>query len=155
TGTGAELYLTSSWGAATTVPLFSYAGATDIGQWVTVRVVASLSQRSMAAYVNGAQVAFLRNVVPDSTDVTQLRFTYHGSGTGNTATVLLDDVGVQFLNPLCEEDHNFGFDTEDDDTTALVNGQQIDTEFGNIFSITGSGNNNGPAIFDSSNPGPN
>lgn len=155
TTTGAELYVNANWGAEATLPLYSFAGATDIGQWVQVRVVASLSQRTMTAYVNGAEVAFLRNVVPDTTDVTRLRFTYHGSGSGNTSTVLVDDIGVQFLNPLCEEDHNFDFDTEDDDSTALVNGQQIDTEFGNIFTVSGSGSNQGPAIFDSSNPGPN
>jgi hypothetical protein len=56
------------------------------------------------------------------------------------------------------------FETEDDflpgPATPLVNGQKIDTEFGNLFTVTstvtGGGNGHlGPAIFDSSNPGPN
>ncbi len=155
--TGAELFLDGPWGTPTTVPLFSFAGATDVGQWVHIRVVASLAQRTMTAFVNGTEVAFLRNRVPDTTDVTRLRLAYHGSGSGNTATVLLDDVGVQFLNPLCQEDVNIDFTTEDDFATALVNGQDISTapEFGNILGISGTGTNNGPVIFDSSDPGPN
>jgi len=50
------------------------------------------------------------------------------------------------------------FETEDDFTTPLVNGQSISTppEFGNLVSITTAGLNSlGPAIFDSSFAGPN
>ncbi|NOY43551.1 MAG: PEP-CTERM sorting domain-containing protein [Planctomycetes bacterium] len=52
------------------------------------------------------------------------------------------------------------FSTEDDDATPLVNGQAIDTEFGNLFTITstvdgGGAGHLGPAIFDSTDPGPN
>ncbi len=51
--------------------------------------------------------------------------------------------------------YTLDFSTEDDFVTPLGNGQKIDTEFGNLVTITGTGANNGPAIFDSSNPGPN
>jgi hypothetical protein len=47
------------------------------------------------------------------------------------------------------------FDTEDDLATPLANGQKIDDEFGALVTITGSGVNWGPAIFDSTVGGPN
>lgn len=56
------------------------------------------------------------------------------------------------------------FETEDDflpgPATPLVNGQAIDSEFGNIFTmtstVTGGGSGHlGPTIFDSNTPGPN
>lgn len=49
------------------------------------------------------------------------------------------------------------FETEDDFTTPLVNGQDVSTppEFGNLVAITSSGANAGAAIFDSTPFGPN
>lgn len=49
------------------------------------------------------------------------------------------------------------FQSEDDFTTVLVNGQTISSppEFGNLVSITSSGPNAGAAIFDSTPGGPN
>jgi hypothetical protein len=57
-------------------------------------------------------------------------------------------------DPTCV---NVDFETEDDFATALVDGQDLSTppEFGNLFDISGSGANQGPAIFDSSAGGPN
>ena len=49
------------------------------------------------------------------------------------------------------------FETEDDMSTPLVNGQDISSppEFGNIVSISGSGSNASAAVFDSNPGGPN
>ena len=50
------------------------------------------------------------------------------------------------------------FSTEDDGVTPLVNGQAIDDEFGNLFTITSDDatmDHNGPAIFDTDPAGPN
>jgi len=47
------------------------------------------------------------------------------------------------------------FETEDDFTTPLGNGQHIDTEFGNLVRISGAGANAGPTIFDTTPGGPN
>jgi len=49
----------------------------------------------------------------------------------------------------------FDFETEDDFSTPLVNGQHLDTEFGALVSITSSGMNAGLGIFDSTVGGPN
>ncbi len=49
---------------------------------------------------------------------------------------------------------NIDFTTEDDFVTPLGNGQIIDTEFGNVFTVSSSGPNAGPAIFDTT-PGVN
>jgi len=157
TSSGAELFLTSAWGEPVTAPLFAYAGATDVGQWVTVRVVASLSDNTMTGFVNGTKVAFLRNRVPETTDVRKLRFSYHGSGAGNIASILLDDMGVAFLSPTCDQTFTFDFDTEDDLTTPLGNGQDLTTppEFGVRFNLSAAGSNLGATTFDSTPGGPN
>jgi hypothetical protein len=51
--------------------------------------------------------------------------------------------------------YTLDFETEDDFTTPLGNGQAIDTEFGNLVIISGAGANLGPATFDSTTGGPN
>jgi len=157
TPTGAELFVTSVWGTETTAQLYTFSGTTDVGQWVDLRVVSSLTYRTLRAFVNGTEVAMVRTHAPDTTDVTRQRFSYHGSGIGNTTSILLDDVGVAFLNPLCIEDLTIDFSTEDDFETVLVNGQAITDppEFGDEVGFNGSGANNGAAIFDSTPGGPN
>jgi hypothetical protein len=154
---GAELFVNSIWGSDQVAPLFYYTGLTDIGQWVDVRIVSSLSKHTLTAFVNGEQVAFLRTRAPGTTDVMRQRLSYHGGGAGNGASMLLDDVGVAFTSHVCEEPLNLTFSTEDDPNLVLVNGQDISTapEFGNKVAINGSGPNRGAAIFDSTNPGPN
>jgi hypothetical protein len=47
------------------------------------------------------------------------------------------------------------FETEDDFATPLGNGQIIDSEFGNLVVISGSGANAGPTTFDTTSGGPN
>jgi hypothetical protein len=157
TPTGAELFMTETWGeTAQTAALWSYTGATDLGQWIDVRVVASLQKNTLVAFVNGDQVAQIRSRPAASTDVTNQRFAYHGGGIGNSASILLDDLGVAFLGGVCQESLNVDF-TLEDDGDPLVNGQDISSppEFGNKVSINGSGPNSGAAIFDSSSAGPN
>lgn len=157
TPTGAELFMSDVWGAAQAAPLWAYTGVTDIGQWVDVRVEASLSMNTLVAFVNGNQVVQLRTRPPAGTDVTNLRFAYHGGGLGNSGSMLFDDLGVAFGGPVCEESLSLTFTTEDDAELLLVNGQRIDVvgEFGEKVTIGGAGSNRGTAIFDSSNPGPN
>jgi hypothetical protein len=157
TPTGAELFMTDAFGVAATAPLFTFGGLTDIGQWIDIRVDASLAKDTLTATVNGTEVAMLRILAPASTDLTRLRFSYHGSGAGNVASLLLDDVNVAFGSAVCEESALIDFETEDDDTTALVDGQDITTppEFGEVMSVLGTGANNGAAIFDSTVGGPN
>lgn len=157
TPAGAELFMTGVFGTPAIAPLFAFEGLTGIGQWIEVRVEASLAKDTLRATVNGVEVAMLRTRTPGSTNVMRQRFSYHGNGAGNVASLLLDDVGVAFLGMVCEEAVNIDFTNEDDFETALVNGQDITTppEFGEIMTIAGSGPNNGAAIFDSSTGGPN
>ena len=157
TSSGAELFLTSAWGEPVVAPLFAFAGSTDVGEWITVRVVASLADHTVTGFVNGTKVAFVRNRVPATTNVQDLRFSYHGSGSGNVASMLLDDVGVAFLNPLCDQSFQFDFDTEDDFTTSIGNGQDITTapEFGVRMNVSSAGANLGVTAFDSTPGGPN
>lgn len=157
TPAGAEFFVTGLFGSETVAPLFDFMGDTDIGSWVTVKVVNSLAKDTLRVSVNGTEVAMVRTRAASSTDLTSVRFAYHGSGAGNLATVMLDDLGIAFTSGVCEDDVTIDFDTEDDFATALVNGQDITTppEFGVIMAVSGSGPNRGAAIFDSNDPGPN
>lgn len=157
TNTGTNLFVTNTWATFDFTPLYTFSGATGIGQWVHLRIVASLEDNRLEAFVNGVSAASLPMNPKPTTDVTRQRFAYHGEGPGNTATVLLDDVGVAFLSGVCKEDLNLDFTNEDDGVTALVNGQDISTppEFGDECAISSAGPNNGAAIFDSSISGPN
>jgi hypothetical protein len=71
--------------------------------------------------------------------------------------LMLDEVGVAFLNPVCVQDHMYDMTTEDDFDTLLANGQQVDVgfEFGAEMTIAASGANNGAVVFDSTPTGPN
>ena len=158
TETGGELFINPAWGTSLNTSLFQYSGATDIGEWIEVRVVASLQKNTLTAFVNGEQVTMIRTRPPATTDVKRHRFAFNGGGAGNGSSMLLDDVGVAFLGGgVCNENLDLTFTTEDDTEKPLANGQAIDDppEFGEKLFITGSGLNRGPAIFDSSDPGPN
>ncbi|HEX6882520.1 MAG TPA: hypothetical protein VF530_04005 [Planctomycetota bacterium] len=153
----ASLFMTEIWGEEPVeLPLFDYAGATALGEWIDLRIVADLTRRTLTAFVNGAETAETRTRPHAATDVTTLRLSYHGTGAGNLVTLQLDEVGVAFLNPTCVEDHTYDFETEDDFATPLVNGQKIDMggEFGDELNVSGAGGQ-GPAIFDSTPAGPN
>jgi len=73
----------------------------------------------------------------------------------------VDDVSISSDLSVCETCYTIDFTTEDDGVTPLVNGQDISTppEFGVHLAISGTGNNRGPAIFESTlggvnDPGP-
>jgi hypothetical protein len=154
---GAELFVTNVWGWPTERPLFAYTGETAIGEWIDIRIVADLRKNTLQAFVNGTATELIRTRPAPATDVTKLRLSYHGSGSGNVLSVRFDEIGVAFLNPLCIEDKTFDFTTEDDLATALVDGQKIDVgfEFGAEMTIASAGANAGAAIFDSSIGGGN
>lgn len=84
-----------------------------------------------------------------------LRFESTQTGTPGVTNFFVDDISIVVQTVTCIQCYTLDFSTEDDFSTALGNGQQIDSEFGTLVTITGAGANNGPAIFDSSNPGPN
>jgi hypothetical protein len=155
TDLGANLFLTGNFGTPDSTALFDLADETAVGEWIHVRVVASLEWNRLEAYVNDHLVAVLAINPRASTDVTLQRFAYHGEGLGNTSTVLFDDIGIAFSSAVCKDSIFVGF--ENDDAGALVNGQDISTppEFGNAISISSAGANAGAAIFDSTPTGPN
>ncbi|MCI0635413.1 MAG: integrin alpha [Actinobacteria bacterium] len=86
-----------------------------------------------------------------------------GDGVSDLAVgALWDDDGGNFQGAVWilfmagpPECVTLDFETEDDLVTPLVNGQHVDTEFGNVATLTSSGPNAGLAIFDSSVGGPN
>jgi hypothetical protein len=84
-----------------------------------------------------------------------IRFESTQSGSPGITNFFVDDISMTIQTVDCIQCYTLDFGTEDDFVTPLVNGQEIDTEFGNLVTITGSGANRGPAIFLSSNPGPN
>ncbi len=157
TDTGANLFVTNIWGAADSRLLFPYSGETSVGDWIHVRVVASLDDNRLEAFVNGVSAAWIPMNPPEQTDVTRQRLAYHGTGTGNFAVLDIDNVGVAFTSAVCKETLSVDFSTEDDNVAPLVNGQDVASpdEFGDELTLNSAGPNNGAAIFDSSNPGPN
>lgn len=157
TDNGANLFLTAFGGVADSAPLFPYVHPTALGQWLQVRVVVDLEHNKLQGFVNDELAATLAINPLGSVDLKRQRMIYDGSGPGNTGLMYLDDVNVQFLSGVCKEDILVDFSTEDDEETALVNGQDITTppEFGNKMTINGSGPNAGAAIFDGTPGGPN
>ena len=89
-----------------------------------------------------------------------LRFesTITGSALGAGAALtnfFVDDVSLLVTSFDCTQCVTLDFETEDDFLTVLGNGQKIDSEFGNLVTISGAGSNLGPTIFDSDVGGPN
>ena len=154
--TGAQLFLRSNWGVPDSAPLYSYSGETALGSWIHVRVIASLEDNSLEAFVNGTKVAKLAMNPRSTTNTTWQRLAYHGQDSATPSTLLLDEVGVAFLSGVCKQALDIDFST-DEDGTPLANGQDISTppEFGDEVSITSSGPNAGAAIFDTTPGGPN
>jgi hypothetical protein len=155
TDTGAELHLTSAFGVADSLTLFSY---TDMGvaSWVDLRVLASFETNRLEAFVNGFSVGYLGMNPGPGENLSRLRLAYHGQGAGAITEVLIDDVVLAFGSPVCKEDYSIDF-TTDDNGAPLANGQDISSpdEFGFRTSMASGGPNAGAAIFDSSTAGPN
>jgi hypothetical protein len=88
-----------------------------------------------------------------------LRFESTQTGDGGAITnFFVDDVSINSSSTECvvpPDCFTLTFETEDDFTTGLVNGQHINTEFGNLVSFSSSGANAGMGIFDSDTGGPN
>ncbi len=84
-----------------------------------------------------------------------IRFESVQTGAPGVTNFFVDDISLLVQTVDCTQCFTLDFGTEDDFSTPLGNGQQIDTEFGTKLTVSGAGTNDGPAIFDSSNPGPN
>jgi hypothetical protein len=78
-------------------------------------------------------------------------------GLGNDAVTnfFVDDVTVLALTTDCTSCFTLDFETEDDFTTAIPNGAQINSQFASLVAISGAGANLGPVAFDSTPGGPN
>jgi hypothetical protein len=88
-----------------------------------------------------------------------VRFESTITGEGGAFTnFFIDDVSINSQDVTCivpPDCFTIDFSTEDDFVTPLADGQHINTEFGNLVSLSSTGLNAGMGIFDSSNPGPN
>ena len=137
--------------------LFTYTRATGIGRWFDVELTVRFDRRTVRARVNGGAPVVLPLHTRPGVDLSTLRLSHRGGGVGNAITYVLDDVAVRFGAAVCEELVQLDFDTQDDLVTPLVNGQDLSTppEFGEVFAISSTGANAGPAIFDSTPGGPN
>jgi FG-GAP repeat protein len=90
----------------------------------------------------------------DGNGVVDLASGAPGHDTGDSVLGNEGSVWVLFLEGP-ETCFTLDFETEDDFTTPLGNGQHVDTEFGRLVTLTSSGPNAGLALFDSSVGGPN
>ena len=146
---------------------------TYVTQWGTLGSGNGQFYRPYAVAVDSGGTVYVADLNNDRVQMFTSDGTYleqwGTSGTGNgefqyAGEVAVDAAGNVFVGDLSNHRiQKFGpspcvtldFDTEDDFTTALVNGQHIDTEFGDLVSLTSSGANAGLGIFDSSPGGPN
>jgi hypothetical protein len=137
--------------------LCTWDGATAFGQWIELELAVDFDGGFVTGRVNDDAPVRLPLALERGTLAGDFMLVHHGEGLGNAATFLLDDLGIAFGASLCEEILTVDFDTEDDFATPLVNGQDLSTppEFGELFALSSSGPNIGPAIFDSTPGGPN
>ncbi len=86
-----------------------------------------------------------------------LRFESIITGAPALTNFAVDDVSLLVETFPCAQCVTLDFETEDDFTTPLGNGQALSTppEFGNLVRISSAGANAGPATFDSTPGGPN
>jgi len=169
---GVFAYEAGSLEQAITIPV----GATTLGFWLEIPVSSGNGVDYLRFSVDGnVEFSVLENdptyagtgynlvQVPIGAyadgGVHTIRFESEITGENGGAAALtnffVDDVSLAATTFDCEQCYTLDFTTEDDFSTPLGNGQQIDTEFGNLVTITGAGANNGPAIFDTNSAGPN
>jgi hypothetical protein len=85
--------------------------------------------------------------------------TFHSIQTGEAPDVVtnffVEDVSISSSAIDCIQCFTVDFETEDDSTTPIVNGQALADEFGAFFDLSSEGANLGPVAFDSTPGGPN
>ncbi len=94
TSTGANLIVLGIGGAASSTPLYGLFGTTGIGQWVKLTLTVDFDGNTVSARVNNGSSTSLPINLSPTADEKSFRFCYRGEGSGNAATMLIDDVSV-------------------------------------------------------------
>jgi len=164
---------TGSVSQAITIP----AGAGDLTFWLEIPVASGNGSDFLDVSIDGDVllsiseadgpfVGYQQVMIPVGAyadgGVHALSFDSTISGSPDITNFFVDDVSLLGESEsICIECFVIDFETEDDFSTPLGNGQAITTppEFGNLISLSTTGQaqneNEGLSIFDTSNPGPN
>jgi len=92
---GASLIVTSAGGTPASVPLFAYGPGTDIGDWIEVQLSVNFMMLTVSARINDGVAEALPIAPGGGFQKEAYRFCYRGEGTGNGATLLIDDITLE------------------------------------------------------------
>ena len=91
--TGASLVVTADGGAEASVLLYELTADTAVNQWVKLTLSVDFDNKTVAASANDGNSVSLPIDLPAAAQ-RKFRFCYRGEGSGNVASLLLDDVAV-------------------------------------------------------------
>jgi hypothetical protein len=98
--TGANLVVTGIGGTGASAALYSLASPTGIGDWVKLVLQVRFDNNTVSASVNDAPSVSLPINLVSTANKNIFRFCFRGEGTGNSVTLLLDDVSVTVIPPI-------------------------------------------------------
>ncbi len=100
TSTGANLIVFGIGGTAASTPLYPMTSPTGVGDWVKIELTVDFDTNKVSASVNDQSPVSLPINLVGTADKKTLRFCFRGEGTGNSGTLLLDDLSVYFVPPV-------------------------------------------------------
>lgn len=98
--TGASLIVLGIGGTAASVPLYSLASPTGIGDWIRIELRVNFQTNQVSARANSGPTVSLPINLSATADKKVQRFCYRGEGTNNTNRMLVDDIEVFVAPPV-------------------------------------------------------
>lgn len=126
-------------------PLFPLSGATGLLNWIRIDFTVNFTASTISASVNSIEVVTDAPISLPDVSQTNFRFCYRGEGKGNTASILLDDLGLAFESaPMpCPGDADGNNMVDFGDIAAIL------AAFGTVYTPgTGFGDADGSGVVD-------
>ncbi len=98
-GGGGNVVVTDMGGFDLSVGVFSLIAPTGLGDWIQVNLGVSFETSTLQVAINGGTPIALPINLDSGADKQNLRLRFDGSGSGNSSTVLIDDLTVIFEEP--------------------------------------------------------
>jgi hypothetical protein len=109
---GVNVIVTGIGGTPASTPLYSFGPGVDVGDWVQITITLDFTALTVAASVNGGSPASLPINPAGTVQLNTFRFCFRGEGTGNTSTLLLDDISLS-VGPEADLDGDGDVDLAD------------------------------------------
>jgi len=100
TRTSVNLVVTGIGGTPQGARIYQIGPGMDVGDWVRIDLFVDFAGGDVRATANQGAPAILPIDLAPTADKKDFRFCYRGEGLGNEATLLLDDLSVEVLNPV-------------------------------------------------------